>query len=280
MRYWRVGVWFLAAQLVPSVAPGALHHHGGCGHGRPSGIAGAVGGGWLNYGFPYWMTVGPDGLPLVIAPRPPVVVVPGVIPVAVPDRGVLGGPMPLVNRPIPRLAPPVIRAKGNPNANPAPRKADVAKGEQLVTIGDRLFRAGNFKRAVERYEQAQRLDSGAAAPLVRLAQVALVRGQYAEAAQRFREAIAAEPGWLGKARDIQSIYGEPTEFNRPIARLESHLLADPNDRDGWFVLGAQYYLSGRTRRAADVFLRLTDRKPDPALAALLDATGAKQADAD
>src|SRR5690242_16585162 len=112
MRYRRVGAWFLAAQLVSAAAPGALHHHpGGLGHGRTSGIAGAVGGGWLYYGLPYWVTVGPDGLPLVLAPRPPVtVLMPGVVPMAVPDRGVLGGPMPLINRPVPRVAPPVIRA--------------------------------------------------------------------------------------------------------------------------------------------------------------------------
>jgi tetratricopeptide (TPR) repeat protein len=153
-----------------------------------------------------------------------------------------------------------------------PARSDPAKAAQLVTIGDRLFRAGNTKRAAERYEQAARAAPDLAAPRVRLAQVALVRGQFREAADYFREAVAAEPDWLAHARDIQGVYAEPADFHRQIAKLESRVLAEPGDRDAWLVLGAELYLSGQTRRAADVFLRLSDRRPDPALAAFLDAT--------
>jgi cytochrome c-type biogenesis protein CcmH/NrfG len=140
-----------------------------------------------------------------------------------------------------------------------------------MTYGDRHFRAGDIPRAAERYSQAVAADPNLAAPRVRLAQVELQRGHYAEAANRFREAIATEPGWLFKAPDIQAIYGEPADFARQIRKLETHLQAHPGDRDAWFVLGAQWYLSGQTRKAADVFLRLSDRKADPALTALLDA---------
>ena len=140
-----------------------------------------------------------------------------------------------------------------------------------MTLGDRNFRAGNVHRAAERYTQAISADPNAAAPRVRMAQIALNRGQYAEAANQYREAMVAEPGWLIHAPDIQAIYGEPADFAKQIAKLETHLQADPHDRDAWFVLGAQWYLSGQTRRAADVFLRLTDRKADASLAAFLDA---------
>ncbi|MHC5541759.1 tetratricopeptide repeat protein, partial [Singulisphaera rosea] len=111
-----------------------------------------------------------------------------------------------------------------------------------------------------------------APPRVRLAQCALVRGQYGEAANHFREAQTAEPGWLANAGDIQTIYSEPADFARQIAALESHLQVTPGDRDAWLVLGAQWYLSGRTQKASDVFLRLSDRAADPTLAAFLDAT--------
>jgi Tfp pilus assembly protein PilF len=141
-----------------------------------------------------------------------------------------------------------------------------------VTIGDRLFRAGNLHRAAERYEQAMNADPNAAAPRIRLAQIAVVRGQYGEAANRYREALTAEPGWLINAPDIQAIYGEPGEFAKQVAKLETHLQAQPNDRDAWLVLGAQWYLSGKSRKAADVFLRLTDRQGDATLEAFLDAS--------
>ncbi len=154
----------------------------------------------------------------------------------------------------------------------APARPDPAKAEGLVTIGDRLFRAGNIKRAAERYEQARKANLKAAKPRVRLAQVALTKGDYKAAAELLRGAMTAEPGWLVNADDIQAIYGEPGDFAKMIAKLETHLQANPRDRDGWLVLGAELFLSGKTRQAGDVFARLNDRKPDPTLAAFLDAT--------
>jgi cytochrome c-type biogenesis protein CcmH/NrfG len=171
----------------------------------------------------------------------------------------------------------LARANGDRPANKVvqkPTAKDSLRAGQLVLMGDRLFRGNNIKKAEERYVQAARLDPNSAAPLIRLAQIALVRVQYGEAAQRFREAETAQPGWIVTAPDVQSIYGEPGDFARHIARLESHLQVHPDDRDAWLVLGAEWYLSGRTARAADVFLRLNDptRRPDVALAAFLHAT--------
>jgi tetratricopeptide (TPR) repeat protein len=143
-----------------------------------------------------------------------------------------------------------------------------------MTLGDRLFRGGNLKRAEERYQQAARADATQAAPYLHLVQIALARGKYAAAANRLREAETAQPGWIVTAPDIQAIYGEPAEFAHQIARLESYVQSHPQDRDAWLVLGAEWFLTGRTTRAADVFQRLNDpnRKPDIALAAFLDAS--------
>ncbi len=99
--------------------------------------------------------------------------------------------------------------------------------------------------------------------------MAIARGNYHEAAARFREAQAADSDWLNTAEDIQAVWSEPRSFADAIGKLESHLQAHPEDRDAWLVLGAELFLSGRTRQAADVFLRLTDRAPDPTLAAFL-----------
>jgi cytochrome c-type biogenesis protein CcmH/NrfG len=154
------------------------------------------------------------------------------------------------------------------------KRSDPTRAAQLMTLGDRLFRAGNLKKAEERYQQALRVLPDQATPYLRLAQVALARGTYSVAANRLREAETAQPGWLVNATDVQAIYGEPAEFARQIARLESYVQAHPDDREAWLVLGAEWFLSGRTARAADVFQRLNDpnRKPDVALAAFLDAS--------
>jgi tetratricopeptide (TPR) repeat protein len=159
------------------------------------------------------------------------------------------------------------------------RRGDPARAAKLLTLGDRMFRIDDWKRAEDRYEQAARLDPEAAAPRVRLAQVAIVRERYREAADRLREAETAEPGWIATARDVEALYAEPADFAKGIARLQSHLHAHPGDRDAWLVLGAQWFLSGRERQAADVFRRLDDphRRPDAVLAGFLDATNQPRA---
>lgn len=266
--------WFLAASITSGVASGSSHH-GACpypfpyGGGSPGfyhhihcGVS-FGGGGWGLYGFPYYGGVGIFGPSYFTPSLQPAG--PNFPPLGF-DPGVLGGPMP--GRPAPGGGlVPVRKVK----------RTDPVKVAQLVTFGDRLFRAGNLKRAGERYEQAARADPDVAAPRVGLAQVALVRGQFKESADQIRAAVTAEPGWLAKASDVQTLYAEPADFIRQISRLESHLLVEPGDRDAWLVLGAQLYLSGQTRRAADVFVRLSDREPDPALSAFLKATAPSDA---
>jgi len=281
MLTWKRSAWVIAFVLTGGVALGQSHHHhhgglrGGWGLGAVAGAAVGLGGG---YYFPYYSSVGLDGIPFTYTPPVPVVV-----PMSMaPSLGPIANPAPAVDRrwgvagPMPNFD--EDQGPRPPQGEPKPRKADPGRSGQLVKIGDRLLRADNLHRAAERYEQAMGADPTAAAPRVRLAQVALARGQYTEAANRIREAMTTEPGWLINAPDIQSIYGEPSDFARLIAKLESHVQAHPNDRDAWFLLGAQWYLSGQSRKASDVFLRLSDRRGDPALTAFLDASKPRHPD--
>ncbi len=237
--------------------------------GRGGPIA-AVGGYPGFFVLPYYATIGPGG---VVGYYP----------------GLMMGPSGFGFAPYSPMMPPPMKRRGpllpapprdiaerwpHHTEKPARAPSDPKRAAQLMTIGDRLFRAGNLKKAEERYQQAVRAAGDLAAPYVRLAQLSLVRGNYTLAANRLREAETVQPGWLETAPDIQSIYGEPADFAHQISRLESHVQIHPDDRDAWLVLGAEWFLSGRTARAADVFLRLDDpnRKPDNALAAFLDAS--------
>jgi hypothetical protein len=264
-----VGVALLVVTMtIPARAGhGQMHRrfwqggHGGGGHGHSFGHGGAFFGGFgvggFYYAYPPIFVIGPAGF---IPPFP------AMTPFGVP------GPGPLLPPPPPGLlAAPQLRG----NLRPANfKRGDAVRAGQLITIGDRLFRAGNLKKADERYQQAMRSAPDLAVPRVRLAQLALTRGNYTEAANRLRDAETVEPGWIITAPDIQAIFGEPTEFSRTIARLESYLQVHPDDRDAWLVLGAEWFLTGRTAKAANVFKRLNDpkRKPDVALAAFLDAS--------
>lgn len=236
---------------------------GGSSGGDPTQIPAAVSSGW-NWYRPYVITqMTPNGPVSTLHAPYGGVIVPGPYPA-------------LPASPGPRIAPPppgFIRPASRPRPVIRVSKADVERAETLVTFGERLFRSGNYKRAEERLEQAIRLNPYSAAPRVRLMQIAIVREQYPLAASLLREAETAEPGWVATARDVQTLYAEPGDFARHVAKLETHLHQHPEDRDAWLVLGAQWFLSRRENKAADVFLRLDEphRKPDIALAAFLDA---------
>ena len=248
--------WSLLLGLLAAPGPAFAHHPGHHGHHHPYLGGGGGGGGYGYYGVPYYY-------PAAVYAPPPVFLVPGPGPAGPPvPPAMVGNPPAVMPMPDPGPASPAAPS----------RKNDPAKAERMVELGDHLFRVGNISRATERYQQAARADDSSATPLVRLAQIALVRGKFADAADAFRAAESAQPGWLTTARDIQALYAEPADFAKQVARLETHLQAHPDDRDAWFVLGANWYLSGRVRKAADVFLRLSDRQPDSALEAFLTAS--------
>ena len=285
-KHLSLGVAILVTMTIPAQA-GPVHlrsllghggggsgGHGGHGGGMHHGIGWGGGygygfgvGGWY-YGYSPFLFFGPAGFfPPYPAMMPPVMARQG----------------PLLPPPPPGMLLPMQPAVKVRPANF--KRGDSTRATQLMTFGDRLFRAGNLKKAEDRYEQAVRAAPDLAAPRVRLAQIALTRGNFTEAANRLREAETAEPGWIVTAPDLQALYGEPSEFARTVGRIETHLQSNPDDRDAWLVLGAEWFLSGRTAKAADVFKRLNDpaRKPDVALAAFLDASnqaGEKPAKAD
>ena len=199
---------------------GSEHHHGGGGVRIPF----AVGGGY-NFWPPYYAVGTPAG---VITYAPPMMLMGpgglGPVPVTI-DRGPIAPPPP------PGLvAPP-------PEKPPArPTRKDAARAEQLVLLGDRLFRNNNNKKAEERYLQAARLDPSSAAPLIRLAQIAVVREQFAEAAHRLREAETAQPGWIvdragrpgaSTASPPSSPAAVPTRIHLQVASRRSRCLAGP-----------------------------------------------------
>ncbi len=143
----------------------ARQHSGGHGGGHHGGGGPPHHGGMNGGGFgPFFGGFG-VGLPYFYAP------------VFVVGPGMFFGPTPMVmpNGPLMPLPPPGMlsppaAAGVNVNGRPAARKAaDPARAAQLVIVGDRLLRAGNLKKAEERYLQAMRAAPDLAAPRVHLA---------------------------------------------------------------------------------------------------------------
>lgn len=255
----------------PSPAQGMHGGHGSSMHGGPA-VMGYVGhhqSGGIIYNPAIYYGYGVGGA-YVYSP-PLVVFTPGFTPFlapAFPQGLAMGGMGGGLNLP----APPPGLVDLAPV--PRPRPTNPAKAKELTEIGDRSFRAHNIKRAEDKYKLALKADPTSPTPHVHLAQVSIARGNYAAAADHLRDAVtvAGDGTWLVNFADIQAIFGEPADFARQVGRLETHLQANPNDREAWFVLGAETYLSGRSRQAFDIFQRLTDRRADEALTAFMDAS--------
>jgi hypothetical protein len=253
-----IPVVLMTAPVAAQHGSGHSNHGGGAfgsSRGRVWPYAPAIGFGGFYGAYPPIVMIAPGGFFPGMQPMPP---------------GFLPAPGPLLAPPPPGF----LQDQTGIVRRASAKRSDVPRSTQLVTLGDRFFRAGNLKKAEERYQQAQRAAPEEAGPRVRLAQIAFVRGAYGEAASRLREALTVQPGWLITAGDIQSLYGEPADFARHMARLGSYVQTHPEDRDAWLVLGAQFFLTGRTVKAADIFKRLNDprRKADAALSAFLDAS--------
>jgi hypothetical protein len=160
------------------------------------------------------------------------------------------------------------------------RRRDLERARQLTLYGDRNLRAGDLKRATMRYNQALAANPFDATLHVRRSQVALARGDYAEAVRCLDDALVANPRWLDTPPDLQSLHTEPARFRERMATIEARVQAFPEDRDAWLMLGAMLLMSGRAGAASDVFLRLTDEPPTPLLSSLLQAAqGQPPADA-
>ena len=282
MLNWKRSGWALAFGLITGTAFGQSHHHhlGGPGAGWGfGGVAGVAVGLGSGYSFPFYSSVGLNGVPFTYTPAIPLLIPASMAPMygpllnpppAAEQRWGLAGPVPN----LPQEAPPRLAVSEASRS----RKADPAGPASWSRSATASYARTTFIARPSGTSRRSGADPSSATPRVRLAQVAFIRGQYSEAANRFREAMTTEPGWLINAPDIQSIYGEPSDFAKLIAKLESHVQAHPNDRDAWFLLGAQWYLSGQSRKASDVFLRLSDRQGDPALTAFLDASTPRHAD--
>lgn len=182
---------------------------------------------------------------------------------------------------VPAMAPPPIVdlplvVDWNPPRDPASAGRDTAR---LLTVGDRLFRAGDLRRADERYAQAAESDPASGDPHFRRAQVAIRRADYRGAVAFLRQAVHVDPGWSSRAGDIQASWGEPSEFLDALGALEAHLQSDPSDRDGWLLLGAERLYTNRVSEAHDLLLRLSDDPDDACVAALLTAARARSSSA-
>ena len=186
--------------------------------------------------------------------------------------GNLGGGPPADQPPAPKapnqpnLNPPLIlegpakaapeNAAGAGNQNP-PEAAgrNPERAMLLVDLGDAHFANKKYAEAVQRYREALRLDAHLPEAHLHMGFALVGLGKYAEAAQAFKQGLRLDPNWPASGFRLSVLYG-PQEAERLAHRnaLAGAVAAKPNDPDLLFLLGLLFYFDDLREQARRCFL--------------------------
>jgi len=184
-----------------------------------------------------------------------------------PGPGPMGNPPQAPKAPNPpNLNPPLILegpAKAPPEnpagaGNPNPPDAAGRNPERamlLVDLGDAHFANKKYAEAVQRYREALRLDAHLPEAHLHLGFALVGLGKYAEAAQAFKQGLRLDPNWPASGFRLSVLYGSQ-EAERLAHRnaLAGAVAAKPNDPDLLFLLGLLFYFDDLREQARRCFL--------------------------
>jgi len=135
---------------------------------------------------------------------------------------------------------------------------------RAIVLGDMHFREGNYEGADEQYTFAQRRDPSNPVGWLAAGHARFAMGKYAEAAKALRSGIAAFGKLSSVNMDRRDFYGDPDQFYDQLAKLEEFTKQTPEHSEALFLLGYNYYFSGRATLAKKAFERALELQPkDP-----------------
>ena len=146
----------------------------------------------------------------------------------------------------PELPPPV--------SNPTTR----AQAWKFVEYGDRNFKKGNYRQALDRYKKAESQAPDIAEIQFRKAFAELGVSHYSEAVSAIRAGLSLKPDWPESGFVLEELY--PTaEAKREIFRqLHTELNEHPNDADALFMLSVMQHFDGQEAAAEVGFRRVVE----------------------
>ena len=131
------------------------------------------------------------------------------------------------------------------------------RAQGLVAMGEEYFKRSEFAESQDAFESAvgslEELDGQPidTIPLgCRYAPIALGNSLFAQ--QKFKEAseavvkgLAYVPQWPSITIDLRSFHRDPAEYEEILSSLESKAKDDPNNAPIQFLLGYEYWFTGR-----------------------------------
>ena len=134
-----------------------------------------------------------------------------------------------------------------------PNLAQRAQAARLEGAGDRMFQAGHFARAAERYKQALgQTPENDEAKFKRGAALAAA-GQYDEAGRVLRDALRDRPDWPFVPHDLRTLFPDEAAVVQTLENLDRESRRPTADNDVPFLRAYVLYFSGQRAAAEAVF---------------------------
>jgi len=142
---------------------------------------------------------------------------------------------------------------------------EIGSATGLMRLGAQNFQQSHFPEAQDAYESSERslheLDGQSLelipvgvrfAPLA-LANALFAQKQYKPAADAVANGLRALPEWPAITLDLRSLHHDPAEYESLIEDLQAKIKATPDDASLQFLLGYEYFFTGKKTAAREQF---------------------------
>jgi hypothetical protein len=153
--------------------------------------------------------------------------------------------------------PPRLPRPPGPNADPKQESL------RLIDLGKDAFANQEYGRAAERFRQAIDADPNAALPHFLLAQAEVALGKYRVAYDSIQKGLILDPGWPARRFRPVELYGDNlADYDAHLNALEDVRVANPGDAVLLFLSGYELWFDGRKDEARVLFERAAPALPD------------------
>lgn len=180
--------------------------------------------------------------PVFVGPAPPQVIDPRVPPRFVQPTVAPGGTTDIPERLIDDLI-----GKRRPNLT---QRAQAAR---LEGAGDRMFQAGHFARAAERYRQSLGPTPDNDEAKFKRGAALVAAGQFGEAGRVLRDTLRDRPDWPFVAHDLRALFPDDAAVAEVLEKLERESRRPDADNDVAFLRAYVLYFTGQRAAAEAVF---------------------------
>ncbi len=130
---------------------------------------------------------------------------------------------------------------------------EVERAQKLMLEGLEAFTAGEYDKAARSFLQVGLDDPDNVDALLAYAVARFATGDYSVAAIALRRGVSKYPEVVNSAFDIRDRYGEVDDFVKHVEALEDYVRQNPDDADGWLMLGFVRHFTGERAQAQTTF---------------------------